>query len=74
MTRYQVEMERAVKHGEPVPISVEQAYLELTDPYLAQQTKQTKSKVFPHTTAWPIVESDKNRARRVNSAKPTVNI
>jgi hypothetical protein len=65
-------MERAAKHGKPLPISVEQAYLELTDPELAQATKQTKSKVFPCTAAWPIVESPK-RQQRFKSAHPQKN-
>lgn len=65
-------MERAAKHGKPLPLKVEQAYYELTDPELAQTTKQTKSKVFPCTAAWPKVESPK-RQQRVKSANPRTN-
>jgi len=36
-----------------VPLYVEQAYLELTDPGLASKTKRTKSKLFPNTAQWP---------------------
>jgi hypothetical protein len=63
INRYNVEMERAIKHGRPMPISVEQAYIEIVDPELAQTTKQTKSKVFPVTANWPKMDSAKKRTQ-----------
>lgn len=65
--RYNIEAHRAIKHGKPVPLSVEQAYIELVNPQLGQTTRQTKSKLFPSTINWPKVES--NLKQRPQSAQ-----
>ena len=72
LERYNIEVERAIKHGKPVPLSIEQAYLELTDPDLARQTKQTKSKVFPSTTNWPKPESPAKKRQQTEKGSPEV--
>jgi hypothetical protein len=72
--RYNIEVERAAKHGRPVPISIEQAYIELVDPELGETTKTTKSKLFPSTAKWPKVESAKKQralSAKVQTQEPT---
>lgn len=57
-----------------MPISIEQAYIELVDPELGETTKTTKSKLFPSTAKWPKVESAKKQravSAKVQTQEPT---